>query len=349
MERKTILTVVGARPQFIKAAAVGRAIRNSSDFREVLVHTGQHFDDMMSDVFFRELDISPPDEHFAIHGGNHGVMTGRMLEAVEGAILKHRPDWVMVYGDTNSTLAGALAAAKLHVPVIHVEAGLRSFNRRMPEEVNRVLTDHMSSLLLVPTEVGAKNLAAEGLTKGVHHVGDVMYDALLHAMKKSREQSRIVETLGVSSGEFVLATVHRAESTDDVERLDAIIAAIEREAAGRPVVLPMHPRTRGAVARHGVSTGKIRVVDPVGYIDMARLLDGCALVMTDSGGLQKEAYFAGRPCITLRDETEWVETITHGWNRLWTQPAWASPRRPIADYGKGDAAARVLDAIRGRH
>jgi UDP-GlcNAc3NAcA epimerase len=346
MTRTVILTVVGARPQFIKAAAVSRAIRASSDFHEVLVHTGQHFDDMMSEVFFRELDIPPPDEHFAINGGTHGAMTGRMLEAIESALLKHRPDWVMVFGDTNSTLAGALAAAKLHVPVVHVEAGLRSFNRRMPEEINRVLTDHISTLLLSPTAAGVANLAAEGITTGVHHVGDVMYEAMVHAIARSRTQSRILGELGLSAGSYVLATIHRAENTDAPDRLAAIVATLTTEAAGRTVVLPIHPRTRQSLARTSIGTGKIRIIDPVGYIDMAQLLDGCALVMTDSGGLQKEAYFARRPCITLRDETEWVETIAHGWNRLWTAPDWKTPRTEIADYGTGDAAARVLDAIR---
>jgi len=347
MTRTTILTVVGARPQFIKAAAVSRAIRASDGFREILVHTGQHFDAMMSDVFFRELDIPVPDEHFAVHGGGHGAMTGRMLEAVEGTIVKHRPDWVMVYGDTNSTLAGALAAAKLHVPVIHVEAGLRSFNRRMPEEVNRVLADHVSTLLLSPTQAGVANLAAEGIIKGVHHVGDVMYDAMLHAMARAKTQSRVLDDLGMSAGDYVLATVHRAENTDDPARLAAVVAALKSEAHGRPVLLPIHPRTRQALARTGINAGAVRIVDPVGYIDMARLLDGAALVMTDSGGLQKEAYFARRPCITLRDETEWVETIDHGWNRLWTMPDWRTPRSDIDDYGTGDAASRVLAVIRG--
>lgn len=348
MTRTTILTVVGARPQFIKAAVVSRAIRASDDFRELLVHTGQHFDALMSDIFFSELDIPPPDEYCAVHGGSHGAMTGRMLEAVEGVILKHRPDWVMVYGDTNSTLAGALAAAKQHIPVVHVEAGLRSYNRRMPEEINRVMTDHISTLLLSPTRAGVENLAKEGILQSVHHVGDVMHDAMLHAMVRARDGSHILDELALASGSFVLATVHRAENTDDPTRLATVIDTLKREAEGRTVVLPIHPRTRAALTRTGIETAPLRIIDPVGYIDMARLLDGCALVMTDSGGLQKEAYFARRPCITLRDETEWVETISHGWNRLWTVPDWISPRREIADYGVGDAALRVLAAIRSK-
>lgn len=345
MSRATILTVVGARPQFIKAAAVSRTIRDSADFNEVMVHTGQHFDEMMSDVFFRELEIGKPEVNLAIHGGTHGAMTGQMLAGIETCLFERQPDWVLIYGDTNSTLAGALAAAKLHIPVVHVEAGLRSFNRRMPEEVNRILTDHVSALLLSPTVAGVRNLAAEGITRGVHHVGDVMYDAMLHAQKRSRTMSTILADLGVSEGGFALATVHRAENTDDPGRLQAVMDAIAANAGGLPIVLPVHPRTRQAIARHGTQLGSIRTIDPVGYIDMVRLLDGSKIVLTDSGGLQKEAYFARRPCVTLRDETEWVETIEHGWNRLWTVPDW-KPRSDIADYGTGQAAQAVLDAIR---
>lgn len=345
MSCTSIMTIVGARPQFIKAAAVSRTIRANSDMREILVHTGQHFDHIMSDVFFSELEIPPPDEHFAIHGGNHGAMTGRMLEAVEGAILKHRPNWVLVYGDTNSTLAGALAAAKLHIPVVHVEAGLRSFNSRMPEEINRRMVDHISTLLLAPTQAGIENLAREGIVRGVFHVGDVMYDAMLHAMTHARKTSTIIDKLGIKSS-FILATVHRAENTNDPQRLAMVMQAINREADGRHVILPMHPRTRQALVRSNVKTGGVHVIDSVGYIDMVRLLDACDLVMTDSGGLQKEAYFVRKPCITLRDETEWIETINHGWNRLWTAKDWVSPRRNIDEYGRGDAAERVLSAIR---
>lgn len=343
--KTSILTVVGARPQFIKAAAVSRAIRDSADFSEILVHTGQHFDEMMSDVFFRELEIGKPEVNLAIHGGTHGAMTGQMLAGIETCLIERKPDWVLVYGDTNSTLAGALAAAKLHIPVVHVEAGLRSFNRRMPEEVNRVLTDHVSALLLSPTMTGVRNLEAEGITRGVHHVGDVMYDAMLHAQKRSREMSTILADLGLGEGGFALATVHRAENTDDPARLQAVMNAIARTAGGLPVILPVHPRTRQAIARSGTQLGSIRTIDPVGYIDMVRLLDGAKVVLTDSGGLQKEAYFARRPCVTLRDETEWTETLEHGWNRLWTTPDW-KPRSDITDYGTGQAAEAVLDAIR---
>lgn len=346
MTQTKILTVVGARPQFVKAAAVSRALRAAPDMREILVHTGQHFDEMMSEVFFRELDIPPPHEHFDIHGGGHGAMTGRMLEVVESAILKHRPDWVLIYGDTNSTLAGALAAVKLHIPVAHVEAGLRSFNRRMPEEVNRVVADHVSTLLLTPTRAAGANLAAEGIVKGVRHVGDVMCDALRHAMRKAMTDSTALDALGLKDGDYALATLHRAENVDDPVRLRALFDALRREAGERAIVMPLHPRTRQAMARADMTAPGVRIIDPVGYLDMARLLSGAALVLTDSGGLQKEAYFAGKPCVTLREETEWVETIEHGWNRLWTQADWARPRTPIPDYGDGDAAERVVAALR---
>ena len=291
MMKATILTVIGARPQFIKAAAVSRAIKASRDFCEVLIHTGQHFDPMMSDVFFRELDIPPCNEHFDIHGYNHGAMTGRMLEAVEGAILKYSPDWVLVYGDTNSTLAGALAAAKLQIPVAHVEAGLRSFNRGMPEEVNRVLTDHLSTLLLSPTHAGVANLANEGILKGVHHIGDVMYDAMLHAKARARTGSHILQDLGLCAGNFILATVHRAENTDDAVRFAAIVEMLRREAENRDLLLPAHPRTRQALVRTGVETGSIRIIEPVGHIDMAQLLEGCALVMTGLGWVTEGGVF----------------------------------------------------------
>jgi UDP-GlcNAc3NAcA epimerase len=344
MTKTTILTVVGARPQFIKAAAVSRAIRASSDFSEIMVHTGQHFDEMMSDVFFRELEIGKPEVNLAIHGGTHGGMTGQMLAGIETCLIERKPDWVLVYGDTNSTLAGALAAAKLHIPVVHVEAGLRSFNRRMPEEVNRVLTDHVSALLLSPTMTGVRNLESEGITRGVHHVGDVMYDAMLHAQRRSRDMSTILADLGLSEGGFALATVHRAENTDDPGRLQAVMNAIVETAAALPVIFPVHPRTKQAIARSGTHLGSIRTIDPVGYIDMVRLLDGAKVVLTDSGGLQKEAYFARRPCVTLRDETEWTETLEHGWNRLWTTSDW-KPQSDIADYGTGQAAEAVLAVI----
>ena len=340
-----ILTVVGARPQFIKAATISRAIGQRDGITEVMAHTGQHFDDSMSDIFFSELEIPAPAYHFAIHGGPHGAMTGRMLEAVEGAMLTEQPDMVLVYGDTNSTLAGALAAAKLHIPVAHVEAGLRSFNRRMPEEINRVMTDHVSTLLFCPTVTAVANLAQEGVTAGVHLVGDVMYDATLHAGRVARSRSNIVERLGLPEKGYTLATLHRAENTDDPAKLAKALDFLKSIAQKHPVLLPLHPRTQGAAERAGLSFEGLTVCPPLGYLNMQRLLASAAEVATDSGGLQKEAYFHRVPCVTLRDETEWVETVEAGWNRLWTQPNYASPRHDIADYGDGQTAEKIIELM----
>jgi UDP-GlcNAc3NAcA epimerase len=339
-----LLSVVGARPQFIKAAAVSRAIAAHPALVEVMVHTGQHFDPEMSDVFFEELGIPAPAHHLDIHGGGHGEMTGRMLEALERVLAEVRPAAVIVYGDTNSTLAGALAAAKLHVPVAHVEAGLRSFNRRMPEEINRVLADHVSTLLFCPTETAVANLAREGITEGVFNVGDVMYDATLFAAASARSRSAILDRLGLRPKTYAVATLHRAENTDDPAALARAVAYLEAEAARRPVVLPLHPRTRAALARHALSLSAVSIVAPLGYLDMHRLLQDAELVLTDSGGLQKEAYFHRVPCVTLRDETEWVETVEHGWNRLWRNESYRA-RSEIGDYGEGRAAQQIAERI----
>jgi len=339
-----LVTVVGARPQFIKAAVVGRALTGRDGIEHALVHTGQHFDQRMSAQFFDELAIPEPDHNLAIAGGGHGQMTGRMLEAIEQVFLEVKPDGVLVYGDTNSTLAGALAAAKLHIPIHHVEAGLRSFNRRMPEEVNRVLTDHVSALLFCPTETSVDNLKAEGITSGVHLVGDVMYDATLFARAAAGQSRSVAEEAGLSKGEYVLLTLHRAENTDDPSRLAEICRYIEQATEGRPVIFPIHPRTRQAFDHHGITLDDVRMIDPVGYMEMNRLLTGAALVMTDSGGLQKEAYFHRKPCVTLREETEWVETIEAGWNRLWTSEDF-SPRREIDTYGDGAAGEKIVQVI----
>jgi UDP-GlcNAc3NAcA epimerase len=340
-----ILTVVGARPQFIKAAPVSYAIAASrGSLEEIVVHTGQHFDTSMSEIFFNELGIPAPQYHLGIHGGSHGEMTGRMLAAVEGVVLESKPEVVLVYGDTNSTLAGALAAAKLHVPVAHVEAGLRSFNRRMPEEINRVLTDHVSELLFCPTAASVTNLAREGIVCGVHQLGDVMYDATLMMSGLANSRSRILDQLGLTPKSYALATVHRAENTDDPQRLAAVLEYLREVAREMPVVFPLHPRTRVAAGyAEGVLVG-LTTTPPLGYLDMLRLTAAAALVLTDSGGLQKEAYFHRVPCVTLRDETEWVETVACGWNRLWTHGEYA-PRREIADYGTGDAASRIVAVL----
>ncbi len=340
-----VLTVVGARPQFIKAAAISRALRETDGLDEVMVHTGQHFDADMSDVFFKELDIPPPKHRLDIHGGGHGEMTGRMLAAIEPVLMAEKPNWVVVYGDTNSTLAGALAAAKLHIPIAHVEAGLRSFNRRMPEEVNRVVTDHLSALHLCPTRAAVNNLAQEGVRAGVHHIGDVMYDATLFAIRRAEIDSHIMSTLKLPPGRYGVATVHRAENTDDARRLGAVVAYLKDQARIQPIVLPIHPRTRQNANRMGIEFGDLIVIGPVGYLDMAKLLHGASAVFTDSGGLQKEAYFHRVPCTTLRDETEWVETVSHGWNRLWNGPDFL-PRSEIDEYGDGRAAFRVADLLK---
>ena len=340
-----ILTIVGARPQFIKAATVSRAIRETGGLSEVMIHTGQHFDPNMSDVFFDELDIPKPRHHLDINGGSHGDMTGRMLIAIEPILQVEKPDWVVVYGDTNSTLAGSLAASKLHIPVAHVEAGLRSFNRRMPEEINRLVTDHLAALHLCPTATAIKNLAAEGVVAGVHHVGDVMFDATLFATSRAETTSTILSELDLASRRYGVATIHRAENTDDPQQLGAVVQFLKERARQFPVVLPLHPRTRQAAARMGVDLDGLRVIEPVGYLDMAKLLHHSAEVYTDSGGLQKEAYFHRVPCTTLRDETEWTETITRGWNRLWKGPE-AGHRSEISDYGDGRAAFRIVDLLK---
>jgi len=342
---RTILTVVGARPQFIKAAAVSRVIADRPNLNELIVHTGQHYDPGMSDVFFDELGIPVPARRYEFGGGTHGAMTGKMLAAIEDALVEDKPDAVLVYGDTNSTLAGALAAAKLHIPVIHIEAGLRSFNRRMPEEINRVMADHLSALLLCPTQTGVDNLKAEGIIKGVHAVGDVMHDATLYAIEQSKAKSDVIDKLDLKGRDYEVCTLHRAENTDDVERFALIIAFLEKQAEERLVVFPVHPRTRKVMAERGITPKGVMQVDPMGYFDLHRLLAGSSLVLTDSGGLQKEAYFHRKPAITMRDETEWVETVEAGWNRLWTQDDWISPRHEIPDYGQGDAADRSVDAI----
>jgi UDP-GlcNAc3NAcA epimerase len=316
-----ILTVVGARPQFIKAAAVSRVIRDSyaNQISEVIVHTGQHHDENMSQVFFDQLDIPRPDFNLEIAGGGHGQMTGRMLEAIDQVLLTEKPDWVLVYGDTNSTLAGALAAAKLHIPVAHVEAGLRSFNMRMPEEVNRILTDRVSKLLFCPTETAVRNLQREGMENGVHQVGDVMFDVALFYGDRARSQSTILESLNLNNKSFALATCHRAENTDDAHRLEQILSALaEISSSQLPVVLSLHPRTRKKVEDFGLgrlSTGLI-VTEPLPFLDMIALEQAAKVVLTDSGGVQKEAFFHGVPCVTMREETEWTETVESGWNTL---------------------------------
>jgi UDP-GlcNAc3NAcA epimerase len=340
-----ILSIVGARPQFIKAAAVSRAITKREGLTEVMVHTGQHFDTNMSDIFFDELSIPEPAHTLGINSCGHGAMTGRMLEALEKVMREEQPSVVVVYGDTNTTLAGALAAVKLHIPVAHVEAGLRSFNRVMPEEINRVVVDHVSSFLFCPTSRAVINLQNEGLKEGIYHVGDVMYDACLFAASKARGRSDVFEHLGIAERKYAVATIHREESTASRQALGALIDYLRNEARRLPVLFPVHPRTRQAVKSFGLSFGGLVDVEPVGYLDMVRLVAGAACIYTDSGGLQKEAYFHRIPCVTLRGETEWVETVSSGWNRLWQGPDYVQPRREIEDYGEGTAAEKLVTIL----
>ncbi len=347
-----MLSIVGARPQFIKASPLCLALRLRH--REILVHTGQHYDYGMSDVFFADLGIPAPDYHLGIGSGTHGAQTGAMLQAIEAVLGKERPDAVIVYGDTNSTLAGALAAAKLHIPVAHIEAGLRSFNRAMPEEINRVLTDHLSTWLFAPAAIARDHLAKEGIRSGVHIVGDIMYDALLLHRGRAEKRSHVLEHLGLKSKGYYLATVHRAENTDQKERLAGILEGLN--AMDRPVILPLHPRTKKKIEEFGIDpASNVQCVEPLSYLDMVKLQGHAACVLTDSGGVQKEAYYLGVPCVTLRTETEWVETVTAGWNIVCgTNPAaigqavrkmegCSAPHPHL--YGSGDTAKQIVDVL----
>ena len=358
-----LITIVGARPQFIKAAAVSAALAAHPAVRERLLHTGQHFDDNMSEVFFRELGIPAPAWNLGLGGGPHGAMTGAQLAAIERVLMAERPDAVLLYGDTNSTLAGALAAAKLHIPVAHVEAGLRSFNRRMPEEINRVLTDHVSHWLFAPTGTAVLNLQREGIAAAqVHQVGDVMFDAALHFSAVARARTLRHPVFATLTGRpFVLATVHRAENTDAPHRLRAIVEALVALAGEIDVVWPLHPRTRNVLAQMGLAvdaTVGLHGVDPLGYLDMIEMEQAAQMVVTDSGGVQKETFFFGKPCVTLRDETEWVELVEAGWNRLVPPTSVAELRAafhaalgsvgaPVRPYGEGDAAQRIVRVLLG--
>ena len=312
------VSIVGARPQFIKAAPLSKALR-SAGHKEILLHTGQHYDDEMSAVFFRDLQIPEPDYNLGIGSGSHGYQTGKMLIEIEKVLLSEKPDWVIVFGDTNSTLAGALAATKLRIPIAHVEAGLRSFNREMPEEHNRVLTDHCSDLLLCPTQTAVENLHREGITTGVHLVGDIMYDAVLQFAEIARRHSTILNDLSLQPKKFLLATIHRPANTDNPHNLKNILHAFAQ--INETIIFPVHPRARKKMAETGLSDDftacpNIRLINPVGYLDMLVLEQNARVILTDSGGVQKEAYFFKTPCVTLRDETEWIETVKSGWNTL---------------------------------
>lgn len=359
-----IVTVVGARPQFIKASVLSRAFAEDNAVDELLVNTGQHYDDNMAGIFFEQLGLPVPHVNLGIGSGPHGRQTGEMLSAVEKILLKSRPDAMLVYGDTNSTLAGALAAAKLNIPIAHVEAGLRSFNRRMPEEINRVLTDHSSHWLFTPTATARDNLLREGLpAERIFEVGDIMLDVARAFVAGAERASTILESVGLVAGQYVLATIHRAENTDSTERLQIILRALAATARSIPVVLPIHPRTRAALrasAETEASLRELRVIDPVGFLDMLVLESNAALVATDSGGVQKEAFFHGVPCVTLREETEWVELVELGWNRLAPPTSEKSIRETInaalgsrgveaAPYGDGTTAQQIKRTLLAHH
>lgn len=363
-----IVTIIGARPQFIKAAAVSRAIaehnasiatfpplieHRSSSITEVIIHTGQHYDNDMSAVFFEELDIPSPKYNLGIGSGPHGLQTGQMLAKIEEVLIAETPDWVLVYGDTNSTLAGALAAAKLHIPIAHVEAGLRSFNRLMPEEINRVVTDHTSNLLFCPSQTAANNLAAEGIINGIKIMGDVMMDSLHFAVGKKALRVNILHNLGLQEKSYLLATVHRPENTDHEKRLQNILSALEE--TKQIIIFPVHPRTKKTLQHLDYQPPhNVKLIEPVGYFEIIALEKSARLILTDSGGMQKEAYWLRVPCITLRDETEWIETVENGWNILTGADSqkiitainnFIPPKNQPSLYGNGQIAEKIINAL----
>jgi UDP-GlcNAc3NAcA epimerase len=354
-----ILTVVGARPQFIKASAISRLINEefSSQIQEVMVHTGQHYDSNMSQVFFEEFQMNVPKYYLNISGLNHAAMTGRMMEGLEELMLAEKPDLLLVYGDTNSTLAGALTAAKLHIPIAHVEAGLRSFNRQMPEEINRVVTDTLSKYLFCPTHISVQHLKNEGMTQNVHHVGDVMYDVALYYGDLARKNSRILEDLQLNPKDYVLVTCHREENTNNQKRLFEIVTAIAEIAKEKTVVFPLHPRTKKYLKLFHLMDGlkQVKITPPLAYLDLIALEQSASCILTDSGGVQKEAYFYQVPCITMRDETEWVETLELKWNQLVGSSstkilsAFKDTHSGIEGqfpYGNGQASRKILELLK---
>jgi UDP-GlcNAc3NAcA epimerase len=359
-----IITIIGARPQCIKAAMVSRAIINHNRFsenriEEKILHTGQHYDENMSQIFFQKLEIPQPAWQLECGHGSHAEMTAKMLVEIEKIVLENRPDYVLVFGDTNSTLAAALTAVKLHIPVVHVEAGLRSFNKRMPEEINRILTDHISGFLFCPTFSAVQNLQKEGITEGVFHIGDVMYDAAVTFGKIAEATSSVLQDLQLKPKQFYLCTVHRAENTDSRERLTQIFRALTEIARPDcPVIVPLHPRTKSYLANYKLHTmlaanPSVRLIEPVDYLDMIMLEKHAAVILTDSGGVQKEAYFHRTPCITLRDETEWVETVAAGWNQMagyQTEKILHClngnvSKTAIQEYGDGNASAKIIEIL----
>lgn len=354
-----VLTVVGARPQFIKTVPMTAALK-AKGCEQVIAHTGQHYDYRLSQVFFDELGIPEPDVNLGVGSGKHGAQTAGMLAGLEEVIEKHRPDWVLLHGDTNSTVAGVLAASKMQVPVAHIEAGLRSFNRKMPEEINRIIVDAVSDALFAPTEAAIRNLEREGISsERLHFVGDIMYDAALMHVQRADKTSDILKRINIDKGAFILATVHRAENTNDPQRLSTIFDGLKAVAEKIPVVIPLHPRTRSIMDRLGIlkdTESKLNVIEPAGYLDMIMLEKSAAVVATDSGGVQKEAYFYGVPCITLRDETEWVELLETGWNRICSPSnksavvdaiisAVGTKGKPCKLYGDGGACDKIVSTL----
>jgi UDP-GlcNAc3NAcA epimerase len=352
-----ILSVIGARPQFIKAAPISHTIRKREkegvSLREIIVHTGQHYDENMSSIFFKQLEIPMPHYDLGVGSGSHGWQTGRMLEKIEGVLVNEKPEWVLVYGDTNSTLAGALAASKLNIPLAHVEAGLRSFNRLMPEEINRVVADHLSDILFCPSKTSVDILRQEGIHRGVHLVGDIMADSMALALNRINPRPEILSLLGIEENSYFLATIHRAENTDQLQNLKAILTAFQL--LNKPILFPVHPRTRKTLGKMEYSCpANVRLIDPVGYLDMVQLEKAARMILTDSGGMQKEAYWLGIPCVTLRNETEWVETVQNGWNILTgaetdaivkAVQTFRVPDTHPPLYGDGSASGRIVEVF----
>jgi len=355
-----ICTIIGARPQFIKASAISREIKKynkktNKKIEEIIIHTGQHFDTNMSEVFFTELDIPQPDYNLKISNLSHGSMTGRMLEEIEKILQEKKPDWVIVYGDTNSTLAGVLAASKLHIPIAHIEAGLRSFNKKMPEEINRIVADHTSNLLFCPTSIALKNLKDEGISKNAYNVGDVMFDVTLHYQSKANLEISL-DKWKVLESNYVLCTIHRAENTDSIERISSIFDALSEISKKITVLLPIHPRTKKVIQSLNSEkwSENITILEPLSYLEMLRLEVSAKTIITDSGGIQKEAFFHKIPCITIRDETEWMETVDLGWNQVVGAnkesilSAYSKINAKVDNvfpYGDGSAAAQILNHL----
>jgi UDP-GlcNAc3NAcA epimerase len=360
MKEIKIATIVGARPQFIKAAVVSKAIKKAGNLSEVMIHTGQHYDARMSTCFFEELEIPEPQYSLSVGSGMHGYQTGEMMKRIEPVLIKEKPEAVVVYGDTNTTLAGAIVAAKLHIPVAHIEAGLRSCDKTMPEEINRITTDHVSSLLFCPTKTAMNNLKSEGIRSGIYKSGDVMYDVAIQYGESAARNSKIMETTNIGPSQYILATVHRAENTDEMPRMTKIMEALNEIAGDVDVIMPLHPRTGKVICSYGIGDkiSRIRIIEPVGFLDMMCLIKNARAVVTDSGGLQKEAYFHRVPCVTLREQTEWIETIDANWNVLADLSSTDSIvttirfammgnnfRFEIAEYGDGKAADQIVKII----